>query len=1821
MGPPPRSCLSRGLLASCNTPSLISAARRAKVRLVDSGVAQTRERRHACSVSSRAYVWSLLQALKEEIAEAPLKDAALLCLRVGSLVNALRAHGGREAPPGEGGAPSHNEGREGYPSDWARAGSLRRRPAPSTYPLGLLEAAAAVAAAVQQRLDWRRDELARALVPLLWVLTEAALPDLSAHEGPSGAPSSVVESEGERPPGDEDQGAPGGHRALLHRQQKLRSLVSSCAVKALEDAGGPPTPLQGPLWAGLAVGAAALLLANALSPRHLVCLIEDRSVTAGELQQLGELFAEALKVSLEPGCVSLAPQLQQLLRISVFSPLQLAQRCRCCLLPLLSQQTFAAATSSSRAAVAALTGGPMDSVCPTSRSSRRPAPPLSVWTLAATFLWRTLKCANWEIRLNAVCLWQLLCSPLPIKVQLETREVLQQILEDPSPTVRQAGVCFLLQLLRRCCCCSSSRSRQDVLLEPAALTGLLELLLAAAGDRASPSLRCLLLTEVTALLHQNHTSEQPMALALRQLVPRLLQLVQDSDTSVRLAAALLLEAAPAALPPLLPSILQQEQQEQQRQQQQQRRQILGRCVFDGLVGSIGAEQQRRLLQLSHFRRKQQQLCSTQPAAATTAAAAGAAAAPFRRSCIVQGNSVFERRSSRIAGRSAALAMLRPPHSLQQQQQLLLLPGVLAAAAAAAAAAGPLEVSKRLASHIWMELLSLPLQQQVQTLKFLSREHTSLLYVLGGLVGAPLEGPWLTVAPGGKRGPLTNYIDRCKLAAGLFRVIESELSAAADSSSSTSLRLTEGPPSSSPQSVEAQKGPFSLEVMSCLYTCGALVTPRGHQDLTLFEGEAQLRHFFEGAFPAPLLLCRARGPFSYCVWQLILRLPGPLFGLSGGPLCNAERASSSVEGASPSSYNWISPGAALVSAEGPPWVQEGVLSPYKDVLQQFLLLTEDYLEGRCCCCAPPLAAAAVGAAAAAADAAFTAAAAAAGEVRSALERPPVGAPRRTKRRRGPLEREIRPSAAPVAAGRPPSCLVGDPSEQSALFIEVLLPFLLQHPPLRQRFLGALWGRLLCLVKEVVVLSKGPRSASRLQGGPCESRRGASKSRDNIQRRPTRRGGDSLEVNRSSKAAEREAQDRLQYTSSSSNSNSECSSSSSSDSSNNKSDGCWGPSGGTLRLRRASRRVPGTRGSKSGSRAFISSTAAATAAAATAAAAAETAAAKDQLAVLLAGSLGASQEEGWKLTSLAAALEIGALLRAVPEGREALGLGGPPCSLRGARGAQAEPGGSGSSSRKRQLQQQQQDQQQSALLPQQLLVMGTRAFFEGLVGVLLEWGPFVRPAAGLLQLLRGPQDKPLPELLPLPLRLFLGLHREKLMRQQQQQQELLMRALAAQRGLLRQSLSFFLGTAHLAAAYGCTDTSRSEQFSSWRPLEALVRALGSPRFPKRGSFARCLEEEAPRQGHVHRLKAWLRSSQCILEIYGVVLEHLAVMLGTEAPPVPATAVAGAPEGPLEPRAPCSRVGLPTGASLALKAAAMLPKLIKALFGWLDLMESTRAVAPPIKAVSRGPTGGPPEGGEASEPLLAAEALQRLRRLAWRSVEGAVLGAFRFLNSCALPGLPLHQQQHQHQQQQQQQPRGEETGGATAAVGAEPPPCSCCCCRATANARARSNSNSGSKHVSKISNKSSSRRNGVGGMQASFEAQGRPPRKCLLSQACLEALARALVHWGPFVSDEAVKDLLQRIHSLFPEQQQQLLLQSLKACAAAAAAAVPEGVPQQTSEGALREASEGAPEGGSPCTALRNSYPLLAPVVGAAIPSALQRVLKEAIAVVAATVSDGV
>ncbi|XP_026190731.1 uncharacterized protein LOC34618089 [Cyclospora cayetanensis] len=423
-------------------------------------------------------------------------------------------------------------------------------------------------------------------------------------------------------------------------------------------------------------------------------------------------------------------------------------------------------------------------------------------------------------------------------------------------------------------------------------------------------------------------------------------------------------------------------------------------------------------------------------------------------------------------------------------------------------------------------------------------------------------------------------------------------------------------------------------------------------------------------------------------------------------------------------------------------------------------------------------------------------------------------------------------------------------------------------------------------------------------------------------------------------------------------------------------------------------------------------------------------------------------------MAAALQVASLLRSIAGGREAMGLEGPPFRgplPRAVRGPSL--GGLDGEIHKQpshQRQRQQQQHPQLQLPAQELLMLTIGEYFRSLSGVLSRWRPFVRPAEALQKLLGAPSlgRAALAQLLPLPLWLILGSQREKLVVQARRMQfQLCMRALGAQRGLLRQSLSLFLGFAHLAAGAGPPTTEDS----------------ATP------------------------LRTWLTSAQCVLEIYGVVFEHLAVLLSTEAPPVLAIARAGAG---------CECLGAWQTPDTALDRGSLVLDGASASF-----KSTTVACDGPL--------------GCGCSPLLSTEAVEHLHRLAWRSVEGALLGAFRFTQSCYLPGST------QVVQQQRQQDSSE----------ARQLQCLCCCCRSVTASEQR--------------RKSSNRKSSV----ATLEERAGDPTDCLLQQGCLKSLGAALLHWEPCISEQTVSELLLRIHSICP--QQQVLLQFLEACTAVATA----------------------------------------------------------------------
>ena len=100
-----------------------------------------------------------------------IEEAALLCYRVGGLVNALRLSSSKGGP--QGGPPQGPHGREqrlcgGAPKGPQRGQKGAAEPLGASASLDVQEAAAAVAAAVEQRRGG--PELLHAFVPFLWVL-------------------------------------------------------------------------------------------------------------------------------------------------------------------------------------------------------------------------------------------------------------------------------------------------------------------------------------------------------------------------------------------------------------------------------------------------------------------------------------------------------------------------------------------------------------------------------------------------------------------------------------------------------------------------------------------------------------------------------------------------------------------------------------------------------------------------------------------------------------------------------------------------------------------------------------------------------------------------------------------------------------------------------------------------------------------------------------------------------------------------------------------------------------------------------------------------------------------------------------------------------------------------------------------------------------------------------------------------------------------------------------------------------------------------------------------------------------------------------------------------------------------------------------------------------------------------------------------------------------------------------------------------------------------------------------------------------------------
>nr|CEL67051.1 TPA: HEAT repeat-containing protein [Neospora caninum Liverpool] len=295
---------------------------------------------------------------------------------------------------------------------------------------------------------------------------------------------------------------------------------------------------------------------------NLLGVLEDEAVPLWQLETLGKFFFLAVRLSLaSPSPLTL--ELQQLLRACASSPLPLAHRCRVFLVPFFQQPELSPHLAS-----------PQDPA-----GCRVTA---NVVSLADAFLWRSLKSPNWQVRFNAVCLWQVLSSS-HLALQEQHPEyfiaTLKQTLEDPCPSVRLASAAFVSSLLRRCCTSavlppssqmrthsiSEARAPQEGsgvwLLSPAVFSALLDCLLSAAADTSAPLVRAQAVLAV-------HSAAQPFSPALerlqsppggprrgleaataaghaaardaiRDLAPRLRSLLHDASPCVRLAAAML----------------------------------------------------------------------------------------------------------------------------------------------------------------------------------------------------------------------------------------------------------------------------------------------------------------------------------------------------------------------------------------------------------------------------------------------------------------------------------------------------------------------------------------------------------------------------------------------------------------------------------------------------------------------------------------------------------------------------------------------------------------------------------------------------------------------------------------------------------------------------------------------------------------------------------------------------------------------------------------------------------------------------------------------------------------------------------------------------------------------------------------------------------------------------------------------------------------------------------------------------------------------------------------------------------------------------------
>ncbi|PFH33184.1 hypothetical protein BESB_083830 [Besnoitia besnoiti] len=103
------------------------------------------------------------------------------------------------------------------------------------------------------------------------------------------------------------------------------------------------------------------------------------------------------------------------------------------------------------------------------------------------------------------------------------------------------------------------------------------------------------------------------------------------------------------------------------------------------------------------------------------------------------------------------------------------------------AAGPMEVSRHLATGLLSQLFEAPLQEQVTRVKRLAEQHTPLLYAVAAHVDACACAPPRGAAGGGGPRPPgacasdaclagVSYVDRCKLGVALFAQVRAEVEA-------------------------------------------------------------------------------------------------------------------------------------------------------------------------------------------------------------------------------------------------------------------------------------------------------------------------------------------------------------------------------------------------------------------------------------------------------------------------------------------------------------------------------------------------------------------------------------------------------------------------------------------------------------------------------------------------------------------------------------------------------------------------------------------------------------------------------------------------------------------------------------------------------------------------------------------------------------------------------------------------------------------------------------------------------------------------------------